>query len=70
MQTGAPIENVSVYRPPSFRFAPSYSVEMTESAVQIFDQVTDALHADESRMSFSIKSPGVGVICSPQMFLK
>ena len=70
MQTGAPIENVSVYRPPSFRFAPSYSVEMTESAVQIFDQVTDALHADESRMSFSIKSPGVGVICSPQMFLQ
>ena len=70
MQSGAPIENVSVYRPSEFRFAPSYSVEMAESAVQIFLQKTDALHADEQRMSFSIKSPGVGVIMSPQLILQ
>jgi hypothetical protein len=42
---------------------------MAESAVQIFKQLTDALHADETRMSFSIKSPGVGVILSPQLIL-
>ena len=60
MQSGAAIENVRVYRPDEFRFAPSYSVEMAESAVQVFKQKTDALHADEQRMSFSIKSPGVG----------
>ena len=70
MQSGSPIENVRVYRPDEFRFAPSYSVEMAESAVQIFQQKTDALHADEQRMSFSIKSPGVGVICSPQLILQ
>ena len=70
MQSGAAIENVRVYRPDEFRFAPSYSVEMAESAVQIFKQKTDALHADEQRMSFSIKSPGVGVICSPQLILQ
>ena len=69
MQSGAPIENVRVYRPDEFRFAPSYGVEMSESAVQVFNQVTDALHADESRMSFSIKSPGVGVILCPQLIL-
>ena len=70
MQSGSPIENVRVYRQDEFRFAPSYSVEMTESAVQIFRQKTDALHADETRMSFAIKSPGVGVILSPQLILQ
>ena len=61
MQSGASIENVRVFRPDDYRFAPSYGVEMAESAVQIFKQQTDALHADETRMSFSIKSTGVGV---------
>ena len=70
MQSGAPIENVRVFRDDQYRFAPKYGVEVTESAVQVFNQITDALHADESRMSFSIKAPGLGVILSPQLILQ
>jgi hypothetical protein len=70
MQSGAPIENVRVFRDDQYRFAPKYGVEVTESAVQVFNQITDALHADENRMSFSIKAPGLGVILSPQLILQ
>ena len=70
MQSGAPIENVRVFRDDQYRFAPKYGVEVTESAVQVFNQITDALHADETRMSWSIKAPGLGIILSPQLILQ
>ena len=45
MQTGAPIDGTSVYRPPEYRFSPGYSVTMSESVIQVFDTKTEALSA-------------------------
>ena len=67
---GTPVESVSVYRPQEYRLAPAYKVEVVESATQLFTKIDDALHMDENRMSFSIKSPGLGVILQPQLVLE
>jgi hypothetical protein len=69
MQVGANVDSVSVYRPPEYRLSPQYKVGVSESATQVFRMQTEALHMDEKRASFVVRSPGLGVILSPQVYI-
>ena len=71
MQTQArPIQQVNVKRPSRYTIGPEFVAEVGESEISRFRMRIDALSADEQRMSFSWRSPGLSLICSSNCFLE
>ena len=52
-----------------FDLGPSYKSEFGESEIGRFQMKVDPLSADERRMSFSWRSPGLGLIASPTIYI-
>jgi len=69
MQPSEPVERVSVYRPPEYT-TNTFQSEVVESALNVFRMKVDATSVDEQRMSFSARSPGLGLVCSSRVFLE
>ena len=70
MQGGQPIQGISVFRPDEYRLSPQWKVEVVSSCLQKYRMVVDPLSFDTTRASFSLRSPGQGVILSPQIYIE
>ena len=62
------VERVSVFRPPEYNIRPLWKAEVTESMINRYRMKVDALSYSEQRLSFSFRSPGVGVLLSSNVF--
>ena len=71
MTTQAPqaVQRVSVYRPVEYSSLPQWSPEVTESALNRYRISVDAQSFDENRIAFSLRSPGLGVVASNNLFI-
>ena len=66
MQVG----DVSVYRPAEYKVGqPSFRGELIESCLNRYKLIVEPLSFDEQRCSYSFRSPGIGSICSPNVYL-
>lgn len=66
MQVG----DVSVYRPQEYKVGqPSFRGELAESCLNRYRMYIDPLSFTEDRCSFSWRSPGIGSVCSPNLFM-
>ena len=63
--------DVSVYRPSEYRVGePAYRNEVAESCLNRYQLIVEPLSFTEQRCSFSWRSPGIGSICSPNVYLE
>ena len=65
-----PVTDVSVLRPDEYRVSPQWQAQVVESAVNVYKMSIDPLSFDENRCSYSFRSPGVGTILSPNLFIE
>ena len=64
------IERVEVVRPVRFSIGPSFKAQVVESNISRFDMKVDPLSASEQRMSWSFRSPALGVLADSTLILE
>ena len=70
MQQPEAIQRVNVYRPPEYFIGPEAQPEIAESMLNRYRMVVQPLFFDEQRCSFQLRAPGLGVLCSRNMFIE
>ena len=70
MQAPDQIQRVVVFRPPEYTMGPSAQPEIAESCLNRYRMKIDALSFDETRASFSVRAPGLGVVASANVFIE
>ena len=70
MQAPDSIQRVSVFRPVEYQMGPSAQPEVSESCLNRYRMKIDPQFFDEQRASFQLRAPGLGVVCSNNMFIE
>ena len=70
MQSPDAIQRVSVFRPVEYQMGPSAQPEVSESCLNRYRMQIDPQFFDEQRASFQLRAPGLGVVCSNNMFIE
>ena len=70
MQQAAQVQDVQVERQREYRVSPQWKANVVESCVNRYRMKIEPLSFSTERASFSWRSPGVGVIMSPNAFLE
>ena len=70
MQAPESIQNVLVYRPVEYQMGPQAAMEVSESCINRYRMKVQALSFDEQRASFQLRAPGLGVVCSSNLFIE
>ena len=66
----AQVQDVQVERQREYRVSPQWKANVVESCVNRYRMKISPLSFSTERASFSWRSPGVGVIMSPNVFLE
>ena len=69
MQESASAQRVSVYRPSDYSTS-TFQAEVVESALNVFRMKVDPVSFDSQRASYSVRSPGLGLVCSSRAFIE
>ena len=64
------MQEIVTIRDASLEIAPSFQASVHECPVNIYRMKVDAQSFDSRRFSFSFRSPGNRLICSPQAFIE
>ena len=70
MQAPDQIQRVVVFRPPEYTMGPQAQPEVSESCLNRYRMVVSPLSFDEQRASFQLRAPGLGVVCSSNLFIE
>ena len=65
-----PVTDVSVLRADEYRVSPQWQAQVVESVVNRYQMKIKPLSFTEQRASFQWRSPGVGTILSPNLFIE
>ena len=64
------MQEVITIRPAELEVAPTFQGSLHETPVNVYRMKVDAQSFDSRRFSFSFRSPGNRLICSPQAFIE